>query len=485
LRNKLLKIQVKNLEQQVIINNQDFKLQLHIMKFIISLSIILSSLLSTVLCQPAALLASDGNLVSELSLDECIEIGNQHNLALQSSRLDYEIDKPALRAAYGQFLPSISVGYSIDQSSFLNRTFLNPDGSVAVLPISIDGKRRNSNYFLRANETFYDGGRNYYNLQNAKLESKLRYHRVNSQYYNFRAEVTRAYCQTIAAMQKVDLANEVLVQRYRLLELASIRFKTGSVTRRDVMQAEVNLGRGRNDSLSAALELKSSKIDLNLITGRELDTTIIVKPLPPLFKPNWSVTDLISNALQTRSNLLSNITTNEMNNNDVSALKGEYLPTLTGSISHSRTEQSGTSESFTLKPRNRSTGYGLSLSWLAFDRFTRSLRIQEAKIRHQKTSIQQFVIERQIRQQILSTFDNIESIFQLSIVANQNTDLALETNRFEEERYRLGSATTIDLGAAQVSYIQARNDQIRLETEFYIALGELEKATGIILRTKY
>ena len=454
------------------------------MKFYHTISIITAILLSTSIAQPSDTKTDGAEGNNYLSLDECIEIGNQNNLTLRSSRLDYDIDQSALRAAYGQFLPAISIGYSIDQSSFLNHSYVNSDGSVVVLPKDLEGIRRNSNYFLRANETFYDGGRNLYNLKNAKLEATLREHRISGQYYSIRTEVTRAYCLTIAALQRADLANEVLIQRYRLLDLATIRFQTGSVTRRDVMQAEVNLGRGRNDSLSAALELKNSRINLNLITGMQLDKEIVIEPLPPLFKPEWSVAELISRAFKTRSDLLSNTTSSKINSNNISALKGEYLPTITGSLSHSRRDESGVSDPFTLSPQSHSTAYGLSLSWQAFDRFTRSLRIQEAKIRAQKNIIRQSEIERQIQQQILSTFDNLESIYQRGIVAAQNTELALETNRFEEERYRLGSATTIDLGAAQVSYIEARNEQIRLETEFYIALGELEKATGIILRSK-
>ena len=81
-----------------------------------------------------------------------------------------------------------------------------------------------------------------------------------------------------------------------------------------------------------------------------------------------------------------------------------------------------------------------------------------------------------------SAIDELKSIYYQNQVAHKNTELAAETYRFEEERYRLGSATKIELGNAHISFISARDDEIRLNTEFYIALGELEQATGMTLR---
>jgi len=78
--------------------------------------------------------------------------------------------------------------------------------------------------------------------------------------------------------------------------------------------------------------------------------------------------------------------------------------------------------------------------------------------------------------------DRLNSFYHQAEAAAQNAALAGETLAFERERYRLGSAGIIELGAAQVSYIQARSEQIRLESEFTAALGDLEKAVGKPLR---
>jgi len=297
-----------------------------------------------------------------------------------------------------------------------------------------------------------------------------------------RSAITTAYCSAIAAFERLNLAEELLSQRRRQHKLATVRFETGSVTRRDVMQAEVDLGRAENDSLSAVISNRQSLENLNFLIGFPIDSSYTLSNLPELFSPNWISEDLASQALKHRSDLAISDLSIEMDRNNHTVARGAYLPQVAASLSHSRSEQSGTKVGFTLDPRNRSTAYNLSLSWQLFDGFTRELNLEQSRIQHKKSILNRDELERRIFKQVSEILYQLQSLYQQSLVAEQNVNLAKETHRFEEERYKLGSATTIELGVAQVSYIQARNDLINIKTNFYIALGELENATGMILR---
>ena len=264
--------------------------------------------------------------------------------------------------------------------------------------------------------------------------------------------------------------------------MARVRFETGSVTRRDVMQAEVDLGRAENDSLSAVMSNRQTLENLNFLIGFPIDSSYTLSNLPDLFNPDWDSEKLAAEALTHRSDYVISDLSIKMNRNNHTVSKGRYLPQVAASLSHSRSEQSGANVDFTLDPRNRSTAYNLSLSWELFDGFTRELNLEQSRIQHRKSIINRQDLERQIFKQVSEILYQLRSFYQQSLVADQNVGLANETLRFEEERYKLGSATTIELGVAQVSYIQARNDLINIETNFYIALGELENATGMVLR---
>ena len=425
-----------------------------------------------------------------IGLDRCIEFGNTNNPVIKTSQLDQILNKPAKLAAIGQFLPRVSASYGINQSSSRISTFVAEDGRVVELPALVYGemipvenrKNRNSRYSINVSETVFNGGRNYYNFKNAGLQEKIREYNYSGETFLLRSAITTAYCSALAATERLSLAEELLTQRRRQHNLARVRFETGSVTRRDVMQAEVDLGRAENDSLSAVMSNRQTLENLNFLIGFPIDSSYTLSNLPDLFNPDWDSEKLAAEALTHRSDYVISDLSIKMNRNNHTVSKGRYLPQVAASLSHSRSEQSGANVDFTLDPRNRSTAYNLSLSWELFDGFTRELNLEQSRIQHRKSIINRQDLERQIFKQVSEILYQLRSFYQQSLVADQNVGLANETLRFEEERYKLGSATTIELGVAQVSYIQARNDLINIENNFYIALGELENATGMVLR---
>lgn len=428
--------------------------------------------------------ATNSSVAGQVTLDDCIRLSQLRNISLQRTILEQELDFPASMAAWGQFFPSVTSGFSIDQSKNYTKTYVSFGDSVIVIPDSLISteKRRNSSYYFRIDETVFDGGRRYLNLKNSKLNERIRDSQLQYERFLLRSQVTTTYTAAIAALRRFDLSEKIVGQRRLQLEFAHARFETGSVTRRDMMQAEVDLGRALSDSLEALLERDNSLERLNLAIGFPLDTNYVLADLPSLFLPDWEIDSLIAAAMETRGDLNSAALRIEQTRNDHLAAKGEFLPSVSTSYLYSRSEPTNVQSSFTLSPSNRYSRVSLNLSWTLFDRFTRSLRLQEAKIRHQQSKLTADELALDVRHEISSAVDRITALYKQAQVAAQNSRLSEETLKFEQERYRLGSATVIELGAAQLSFIQAKNDEINIETEFYAALGELELATGMKLR---
>lgn len=442
----------------------------------------------------------------EVTLEQCQSWSQALNAGVLRAEMERSLDRPARMAAWGQFLPSVSVGYSMDQSAFYNPTYLNPDGSISTFPrthpgydtyvddngfVRVDttsyrtevepvpeGRRRSSNSFVRVNETLFDGGRNYFNLKNSALAQQTREAQISDVRRLARGAVTRAYCNAVAATRQLDLAGRMVSQRRMLLELARARLAAGSVTERDVLQAEVELGRARSDSLGAALASRRAAEELNIQIGLPLDTALTLAALPPPFSPLWAIERLESDAVTARSDVTAVRKSADQFANESKAARGDYLPRLTAGVSQDRTERSGAAEPFTLNPRNRVTSVDLTLSWLLFDRFTRSLKLQEARLRQGQAQIDIINLESEIRRQVRAAAERLQAAFWQVQVAADNALLAERTLEFERERYRLGSATLIDLNSAQLSFHQAETERIRLESEFGTALGDLEAAVG-------
>ncbi len=441
-----------------------------------------------------------------MTLEDCIIWGLSHNPSIRKIEIERSLDRPGKQAAIGQFLPSISVGLAISRTSFYNPTYLNPDGSVATYPrterdydtymdtlgyIRVDtstirdvvipipeGTRKASSSFLRIDETLFDGGRNTYNYKNALLSLAAREARIEDVRRLVRNAIVHAYARAVSADRQLNLAGRMTSQRRMQLEYAKARLLAGSVTRRDVLQAEVELGRAVSDSLQAALTIRRAYEELNLQTGLPLDTTFSLQENRQPAIPKLSIKELESVALLSRGDAeaLRNIL--QQRENEVKVRKGKYLPRLEAGLSHDRSERSGGGASFTLNPRNKNTTVDLTLSWLLFDRFSRELNLQQAKVDQGKLEIELNNLELEIRVEVRSAAEMLRSASLQVKVASDNANLAEQTLEFEQERYRLGSATLIELNAAQLSYYQAQTEIIRLESEYVAAYGDLEAAVG-------
>ncbi len=440
------------------------------------------------------------------TLEECIGWGLVRNPSIRKIELERSLDRPGKQAAIGQFLPSISVGFGISQSSFYNPTYINADGRVAtfpktelifdtyidslgyirgdttsirntVIPIP-EGKRSGSTSYVRIDETLYDGGKNYYDYKNALLSLEVRDARADDAKRLVRSSITHAYAIAILADRQLELANRMTTQRRMQLEFAKARLVAGSVTRRDVLQAEVELGRAVSDSLKASLAIKRANEELNLRIGLPLDTTFSLAGITQPEMPQFSILELEQLALDKRRDAVVVEKTLIQRENQVKGEKSRYLPQLTAGLTHDRSERSGTSEAFTLNPRNKNTTVDLTLNWLVFDRFTRELNVQQRKVDQSKLEIEFVELKLNIRREVRQAFETLQSAYLQVEVASANAILAAQTLEFEQERYRLGSATLIELNAAQLSYYQAQTEKIKQESEYMTAYGDLEAAVG-------
>jgi outer membrane protein len=164
--------------------------------------------------------------------------------------------------------------------------------------------------------------------------------------------------------------------------------------------------------------------------------------------------------------------------NLVKTRRGQFFPVLSAGLTHSRSQLSGTSVGFTFRPRNYSTSASLALSWNLFTGFSDKAQYEQSKVslnnaRHDSKK-QALEIEREVRQ----AYYSLMQTFQKSGITEKNRTLASRQLALEQERYRLGSASQLDLRTAQTTFEQAQSDYIGNVFSFWINLAALERAVG-------
>jgi len=439
-----------------------------------------------------------------MSLERLLDAARQHNPDLQKARYQLSINRMLKLGAIGEFLPSLSAGYQISQSNYYSPTFTNPDGTVSSYPITTtvtsaywdslgyyrqgetqtvtypipEGTRRSSSYFVQLQLSLNLGGREILDLSNADKTAKFNMLNLESSQRQVLGSVRQQYYWVLAYQRLLDLAKRVLDQSRDQLELAQVRYQVGSVTQLDVMQAEIDLGNRQNEVLSAENTLRTAREELSRLLGLDLSSEYPLVDHFEVSPPEFKLEDLISKALTDRQDFRMSELTAEINQNNVRKNRGNYLPTLTGSISHNRSEQSGGNVGFTLDPRNRTTTYSLGLSWSIFDGFSREVALQEARVSQRQSELDMVALRQSIEQSVRQAYYTLMRVWDQSKVTQKNRDLALRQLQLEQERYRLGSASQLELRSAQVTYTQAETDHINKTLEYLINLAMLEEAVG-------
>jgi outer membrane protein len=411
-------------------------------------------------------------------------------------------------SAWGTLMPSLDVSYGFSQSKSYSPTYVNPDGTVSSYPrtdsvyqavvdttnwtigaqavgtetIPVpESQRRNSGGSISLQESIPLGGQQLYGIKNARITNNLNQLQVSAYKNDLFLAVRQNYYNVLAQKQLLALSQQIADQKREFLRAAQARFEVGSVTELDVLQAEIDVGTQDNAVITARNNLRLAREDLNRTLGINLESEYPLVDSLNVFSPDYSLDSLITKA-DTRPDYQIVTEQVQFQENLVKSRRGQFFPVLSAGLTHSRSQLSGTNVGFTLSPRNYSTSANLSLSWNLFSGFSDKAQYEQSKVslnnaRHDRKK-QELEIEREVRQ----AYYSLQQTYQQSDITQKNRELASRQLALEQERYRLGSASQLDLRTAQTTFEQAQSDYIANIFSFWINLAALERAVGQNLR---
>lgn len=445
-----------------------------------------------------------------LTPEDLYQIALSHNPDYLKTVETLGLSRINVLSAWGTLMPTLGVSYGIGQSSSYSPTYVNPDGSVSTYPktetiagipqlvvdttnwqvVTVPGpeqtvtvpvptaERRNSSGNLTLQENIQLGGQQFYGIKNARITNRINGLQTDLSKNTLFFTIRQDYYAVLAQKQLRDLAQQVLDQKNDFLKAAQARYEVGSVTELDVLQAEIDVGTQENAVITAENNLKLAREELNRAVGISLDSQYGLVDSLDVFSPSFTLDDLVKEAFDTRPDYRLAGAQVEFQQNQVKVQRGQFLPILSANLSTTRSELSGTNVDFTLHPRNRNTSVNVSLSWNLFNGFSNRAQLEQSQVnlnnsRYELRS-QQLAVEKGVRQ----AYYSLMQTFQKSAVTSKNRELASRQLALEQERYRLGSASQLDLRTAQTTYEQAQSDYIANIYSFWSNLAALEQAVG-------
>lgn len=124
----------------------------------------------------------------------------------------------------------------------------------------------------------------------------------------------------------------------------------------------------------------------------------------------------------------------------------------------------------------------LSVSLPIFTGFGRQLRVSQARAQQQDAEESVRARALQVRTDVQSRWLALQTSYRAIAVQQASRESAREQLRLAQDRYRLGSGTSLELSDAQAAVARAEGDYINAVYDYHKALAALEAAVGHSLR---
>lgn len=174
---------------------------------------------------------------ASLTLNDAIQRAVEANRAVLAARSARAIDLAARRAAARRPNPEVSVEAERE----------TPHWSFgSSLPLEISGKRQRRIDVANATLAVTDA-------ETARITADVR------------SDVRRAYYQVVAAVRRVDIAQQLETIATRARDAAQDRFQTGAAPRLEALQAQLALSEAQNESARARGEIAAARAELNAL----------------------------------------------------------------------------------------------------------------------------------------------------------------------------------------------------------------------------
>jgi outer membrane protein TolC len=405
----------------------------------------------------------------ELSLDEAVAISLEENPDVRSSLFRFDATRAGMWEAYGNFLPRLTLSGGLQRSGA---------GQFVIGGIVVPtGKTFTTFYDFDVTHRLFDAGRDFFRVDVAQAEREAADAQLAADRQRIAAEVKRAYVAALAAEALTAQRESEIADRQKRLELARARYDLGSVTRSDVLQAQIAVSQAEVDRLTSSKILQTAKLDLLRAMGvtADPDSVRLVEQLR-VFEPVFDADSLVELALRESPSLTRLRALRSQRDSENWIAKSAYLPTLQAEALFS-SSVSDTSElrfsDFDTRP-----SYILSLNWELFGGFNRYNETSRAKaeLRAAEEAVRaaELAAETGVRQAHL----DLLTAYQTHLSKKESVELARTELSLAEERYRIGALSFPDLLASQVTYTAAQTDFIRSGFDFFAALVALEEASG-------
>lgn len=371
-----------------------------------------------------------------------------------------------LRAARGQYFPSLTAN-SNAQRSFSEFQAQNSSGQIS------SGSNTNVSMGLSASVDLFTGFRRGADIRAARATGDAADATLIDARFQSELNTTQEFFNALYAAELVGVREAGVRRAEEQLKIAVAKLASGSATRSDSLRSLVTLGTARLQLVTAQSSQAQAEANLGRLIGVERrvaasDDSSFYQVLSQLD------TSAIRVEAESRSpRVQSTLASRESARAALAASKSTYWPTV--SLNGAYNYAGNNNNDFNLL---NSRSVTLQLSWPIFNRFTRERNIVTQESNLDVAEANASDVRRQI-QASLTTQVALLDAARLRIEITQISVRAAEEDlRVQQERYRLGAATIVELLTSQETLAQAEVDAVNARFDYLRAKAQIEALIG-------
>jgi outer membrane protein TolC len=281
------------------------------------------------------------------------------------------------------------------------------------------------------------------------------------------------YYDVLAQRELTRVAQERVRRADEQLAVARARVVSGAAVQTDSLQLLLELTRAQVDLLQQRALLRVARIQL----GRRIGVTVPVDaaPLARLPEGPLPITEqqAVMEALDEGPRFMGAQADARAAENAYKSTWGGYLP---------RVDLFATWQAFgdeiVLPDETRRWLYGVQVSFPIWNNAQREIQLSLAKSRREVARVLRDDTERAVRRDVIEAYEVFTTARASARLAQEAVVVARENLRVQEQRYRAGATTILDLLSSQVSMVEAEAGLVQARQAERLALAGLEALLG-------
>jgi outer membrane protein len=417
-----------------------------------------------------------------LSVNDAVRIAQERNEALLIASADKRKADATVKEAYSGVLPNIAFGATYQRNFTKPAFFLPPElaqetGSPTKVEIGSDYE---FNGQLRLDQVLYAFGRVGNAVDYAKIYKKMATLGVRDARNAVAFSTKAAYYRVLLAEQVVGIHKRSLEQARANLEEVQRKLSQGTVSRFDLLRAQVEFKNRQPALISAENDLSLAMQDLKRILALEGRPDPVLTDTLTYVPDDVDEEGAVEEAFARRPEILS-LELNVTGRRKLLAIeKANRLPTLGlfGQILLQGQANDDPLDPFDSRHRAVSTSAGLAVSLPIFDGFKTKARIQQARADLSKAEHQLDQARNAVRLEVVKAVKDLNALQRAYEAQTATVSLAEETYAIAQTRFHNGLSTQLELMDADLALAQARVNYATTLYQYDVAVANLERTLG-------